>query len=67
MVLPLAVAKDSHLRAAGLPRTMTFLGNKTGKQFVVIAAGGSGFYGTLDMPEKSSDTLAAFALPDDSL
>jgi len=30
-------------------------------------SGGSGFYGTLDMPEKASDTLAAFALPDDSL
>jgi len=57
----------TRLEANGHATPMTFLGKKSGRQFVVIAAGGSGFYGTLDMPEKFSDTLAAFALPDDSL
>jgi len=57
----------ARLEANGHATPMTFLGKKSGRQFVVIAAGGSGFYGTLDMPEKASDTLAAFALPDDSL
>ncbi len=57
----------TRLEANGHATPMTFLGKKSGRQFVVIAAGGSGFYGPLDMPEKFSDTLAAFALPDDSL
>jgi glucose dehydrogenase len=43
---------------------MTFLGKKTGRQFVVIAAGGSGLLSTADKPEPASDTLDAFALPD---
>jgi len=38
---------------------MTYLGKKTGKQFVVIAAGGGGYF-----RGKVSDTLAAFSLPD---
>jgi len=37
---------------------ITFRGKKTGKQFVVIAAGGGGYF-----KGKVSDTLAAFALP----
>ncbi len=39
---------------------MTFLGKKTGRQFVVIAAGGGGYFST-----AVSDTLDAFALPDE--
>jgi glucose dehydrogenase len=35
------------------------MGKKTGKQFVVIASGGGGFF-----RGKVSDTLVAFALPD---
>jgi len=38
---------------------MTYIGEKTGKQFVVIAAGGGGYF-----RGKVSDTLAAFALPE---
>ena len=37
---------------------MTYLGKKSGKQFVVIAAGGGNAYNT-----TNSDTLVAFALP----
>jgi glucose dehydrogenase len=39
---------------------MTYLGKKTRKQFVVIAAGGGGYF-----KGKVSDTLVAFALPDE--
>jgi glucose dehydrogenase len=35
------------------------MGKKTGKQFVVIAAGGGGFF-----KGKVADVLVAFALPD---
>jgi len=38
---------------------MTYKGQKTGKQFVVVAAGGGGYFGG-----KVSDALEAFALPD---
>ena len=38
---------------------VTYLGKNTGKQFIVIAAGGGGYF-----QGKVSDTLAAFALPD---
>jgi membrane-bound PQQ-dependent dehydrogenase (glucose/quinate/shikimate family) len=38
---------------------ITYLGKKTGKQFVVIAAGGGGYFSG-----KVSDALEAFALPD---
>ncbi len=54
----------TRLEASGHATPMTFLGKKTGKQFVVIAAGGSGLFGTSEVPEKASDTLDAFALPD---
>jgi glucose dehydrogenase len=37
---------------------MTFRGRKTGKQFVVIAAGGGNKYN-----QTFSDALVAFALP----
>lgn len=37
---------------------MTYLGPSTGKQYVVIAAGGGNRYG-----DKFSDALVAFALP----
>ena len=37
---------------------MTFLGKKTGKQYVIIAAGGGNKYNTV-----YSDALIAFALP----
>jgi len=37
----------------------TYLGKRTGKQYVVIAAGGGGYF-----RGKTSDTLAAFALVD---
>jgi membrane-bound PQQ-dependent dehydrogenase (glucose/quinate/shikimate family) len=54
----------TRLEANGHATPMTFLGKKTGKQFVVIAAGGSGLFGTSNRPERASDTLDAFALPD---
>ena len=41
---------------------ITYLGRKTGKQFVVIAAGGGGA-----LSPKVSDTLVAFTLPEHSV
>src|SRR5438093_834108 len=52
------------LEANGHATPMTFLGKRTHKQIVVIAAGGSGLLATEDVPIEASDTLAAFALPD---
>ncbi len=49
----------TRLEANGHATPMTFLGKGTNKQFVVIAAGGGGYFST-----KVSDTLDAFALPD---
>jgi membrane-bound PQQ-dependent dehydrogenase (glucose/quinate/shikimate family) len=49
----------TRLEANGHATPMTFLGKRTYKQFVVIAAGGSGKFTT-----KTSDTLDAFALAD---
>jgi quinoprotein glucose dehydrogenase len=46
------------LPASGHATPMTFLGRRTGKQFVVIAAGGGNRYS-----ETFSDALVAFALP----
>jgi quinoprotein glucose dehydrogenase len=46
------------LPASGHATPMTFLGTKTKKQFVVIAAGGGNAYNT-----TYSDTLVAFTLP----
>ena len=46
------------LPASGMATPMTFLGKKTGKQFVVIAAGGGNKY-----DKKFTGKLVAFALP----
>jgi quinoprotein glucose dehydrogenase len=46
------------LPASGHATPMTFQGKKTGKQFVVIAAGGGNKYN-----KAYSDVLVAFALP----
>ncbi len=47
------------LEASAHATPITYLGKKTGKQFVVIAAGGGGYF-----RGKVSDTLEAFSLPD---
>jgi glucose dehydrogenase len=47
------------LEASAHATPMTYLGKKTGKQFVVIAAGGGGYF-----RGSVSDALAAFALSD---
>ncbi len=47
------------LEASAYATPMTYLGKKTGKQFVVIAAGGGGYF-----IGKVSDVLVAFAPPD---
>jgi glucose dehydrogenase len=47
------------LEANGHAAPMTYRGRRTGKQFVVIAAGGGGAY-----TDRSGDVLAAYALPD---
>lgn len=39
---------------------ITYLGRKTGEQFVAIATGGGGYF-----PGKVSDAVEAFALPDE--
>jgi len=49
---------ETRLEASGFATPMTFYGRNTGKQFVVIAAGGGGYFS-----ENVSDTLDAFALP----
>lgn len=48
----------TRLEASGHATPMTFLGKVSGKQFVVIAAGGGGYFSS-----RVSDTLVAFALP----
>ncbi len=50
---------ETRLEAGGHATPMTYLGPRTGKQFVVIAAGGGGRFSS-----KVSDVLAAYALPD---
>jgi quinoprotein glucose dehydrogenase len=47
------------LEASAYATPMTYMGKKTGKQFVVIAAGGGGYF-----IGKVSDVLVAFAPPD---
>jgi glucose dehydrogenase len=47
------------LEASAYATPMTYMGKKTGKQFVVIAAGGGGYF-----IGKVSDVLVAFASPD---
>lgn len=49
----------TELEASAHATPITYQGKKSGKQFVVIAAGGGGYF-----KGKVSDTLAAFALPD---
>jgi quinoprotein glucose dehydrogenase len=51
---------ESHLEANGHATPMTFQGNRTGKQFVVIAAGGGGFLRSLS--SVLSDTVVAYSL-----
>jgi membrane-bound PQQ-dependent dehydrogenase (glucose/quinate/shikimate family) len=48
----------TNLDASAHATPITYMGKKTGKQFVVIAAGGGGYF-----RGKISDTLAAFSLP----
>jgi quinoprotein glucose dehydrogenase len=48
------------LEASAYATPATYMGKKTGKQFVVIAAGGGGYF-----RGKVSDTVAAFALPNE--
>ncbi len=50
---------ETKLEASGHATPMTFLGKKTGRQFVVIAASGGGYFS-----RTVSDTLDAFALPE---
>jgi glucose dehydrogenase len=47
------------LPASAHAAPVTYMGKKSGKQFVVIAVGGGGFF-----RGKSSDEVVAFALPD---
>ncbi len=47
------------LEGSGHATPMTYLGQKTGRQFVVIAAGGGGYFS-----RHSTDALVAFALPE---
>ena len=41
---------------------MSYVSDKTGKQYVVVMAGGHGSLGT-----KMGDSLVAFALPDEAV
>jgi len=50
---------SAELEANANATPATYLGKKTGKQYVVIAAGGGGYF-----HGKTSDALAAFALTD---
>jgi membrane-bound PQQ-dependent dehydrogenase (glucose/quinate/shikimate family) len=49
----------AELAASGYATPVTYMGKKSGKQFVVIAAGGGGYF-----RGKTSDEVVAFALPD---
>jgi glucose dehydrogenase len=49
----------SKLEASAHATPITYMGKKSGKQFVVIAAGGGGYF-----RGKVSDVLVAFALAD---
>jgi quinoprotein glucose dehydrogenase len=52
---------EAQLEANGHATPMTYLGEKSGKQFVVIAAGGGGFLRSLS--KTLSDTVVAYTLP----
>jgi quinoprotein glucose dehydrogenase len=49
----------AELAASAHATPITYMGKKSGKQFVVIAAGGGGYF-----RGKTSDEVVAFALPD---
>ena len=49
---------ETRLPASGFATPMTFLGPKTGRQYIVIAAGGGNKY-----DPHFTDTLVAYALP----
>ena len=49
----------AELPASAHATPVTYVGQKSGKQFVVIAAGGGGFF-----RGSTSDEVVAFALPD---
>lgn len=49
----------TELEASAYATPITYLGKNSGRQFVVIAAGGGGYF-----KGQVSDTLAGFALPD---
>jgi quinoprotein glucose dehydrogenase len=49
----------TRLEASGHATPITYLGRKSKRQFVVIAAGGGGYFS-----QETSDVLAAYALPD---
>jgi quinoprotein glucose dehydrogenase len=51
---------EARLPAGGQATPMTYVSDKTGRQYVVIMAGGHGSLGT-----KLGDALIAYALPDD--
>lgn len=50
----------TRLEASGHATPMTYTGKRTGRQYVVIAAGGAGYF-----PQAASDALEAYALPYD--
>ncbi|MCC7703096.1 membrane-bound PQQ-dependent dehydrogenase, glucose/quinate/shikimate family [Janthinobacterium sp. GW460P] len=51
----------ARLPAGGQATPMSYVSNKSGRQFVVVMAGGHGSLGT-----RMSDTLVAYALPEDT-
>jgi quinoprotein glucose dehydrogenase len=53
---------EAQLEANGHATPMTFLGRKSGKQLVVVAAGGGGFLRALS--SVLSDSVVAYSLPD---
>ena len=52
----------ARLPAGGQATPMSYVSDKTGKQYVVVMAGGHGSLGT-----KMGDSLVAFALPDEAV
>ncbi len=56
-----ALLWETMLEAGGHATPMTYAGPRSGRQFVVVAAGGGGFL--RDLSPTLSDTLVAFALP----
>ncbi len=52
---------QARLPAGGQATPMSYVSDKTGKQYVVLMAGGHGSLGT-----KMGDSLVAYALPGDA-